>query len=66
MNKYRSKSKQAERRRYQACGRKKTYASMEEAVHLGQLVYRCRYCGKFHRSGQVATLAAELRRRRGK
>lgn len=61
-NKYKGMSQVAAYRRWRACDRKVAYNTEEEAFQKGQAVYRCRYCGKFHRSGSLATLVAVVGR----
>ena len=63
-NKYKhfSHAAQRERRKWQACLRKRAYDTEENAHQSGQVHYRCSYCGKWHRSGQLTTLIATIRR----
>ena len=35
-----------------ACGRKRRYESREDAATPGQAVYRCEYCGGWHRASK--------------
>ncbi len=67
MNKYRAESRKAQkaRRQERMCERKAAYETREEAYQKGQESYHCPYCGKWHRSGSVAKLAAMLRRKAG-
>lgn len=37
--------------RYRECGRKRTYGTREAAGITGQRVYKCAYCGWWHRTG---------------
>lgn len=53
----------AQYRRWKACERKRAYPTAEAAAIPNQRVYRCPYCGKFHRSGALTTLANRLRKR---
>lgn len=63
-NKYEAQARvaQKKRREEKMCTRKHQYASREEAEQPGQRVYNCPFCGLWHRSGSLATLAATLRR----
>lgn len=65
MNKYKEESKkaQAAARRLRACESKRAYDTEEEAYQKGQTTYRCRYCGKWHRSGSFTTLVRTLENR---
>lgn len=66
MNKYRDESREAQeaRRRQNMCGRKRAFATMNTARQPGQGAYKCPYCGMFHRTGSLAQLAAQVKRRR--
>ncbi|MGV3664273.1 MAG: hypothetical protein ACO1TE_29140 [Prosthecobacter sp.] len=63
MNKYRAQSLEAQKARKKArkCDTKRRYATRDEALQKGQEVYQCHHCHGWHRSGQIASLAAELR-----
>lgn len=64
MNKYRAESKAAQNRlrRERMCERKIAFAIEADAAANGQRVYRCPFCGFFHRSASLAKLAARVRR----
>lgn len=64
MNKYASQSRKAQRSRIRArsCENKKAFESADEARQKGQDIYKCRHCGKWHRTGQLASLLALTRR----
>jgi hypothetical protein len=53
MNKYGKLAKIARERshRERSCESKRRYATKEEAYCKNQEVYRCKYCGGWHRSG---------------
>lgn len=63
MNKYKDKSRLARllRKIAKMCLNKKAFETEEEAFQQGQRIYQCKHCGKWHRSGQMATFIAELR-----
>lgn len=65
VNKYEGQSRrsQKEAKRLKACESKVAYETEAEAVQKGQDHYRCRYCGKWHRSGAFRKLVNELRKR---
>lgn len=52
-NKYAAQAAAAReaRRREAMCGSKRAFASEAAAWQRGQRVYRCPYCGHWHRSG---------------
>jgi hypothetical protein len=64
-NKYRSESMAAQQaaRKLKACESKASYETEDEAMQKGQDHYRCRYCGKWHRSGAFRKLVNQLKRR---
>lgn len=64
MNKYKTQSRHAQRLRKKArqCDQKRRYATPEEAQQKGQQVYQCPQCNGWHRSGQLGSMIAELRR----
>jgi hypothetical protein len=66
MNKYSEFSEQAQekRRRQRSCTYKVAYDNESDAYQKGQRYYKCDYCGKFHRTGQLGTIISEIRKRR--
>jgi hypothetical protein len=64
MNKYLAQARQAQRARKQRrmCGDKRRFSSAAAAAQKGQRVYECPHCQGWHRSGQEATLLAEVSR----
>jgi hypothetical protein len=58
MNKYAHFAEIAKQnnRRLRACGRKKRYTTEEAAICKNQTVYKCKYCGGYHRSASLNTL----------
>lgn len=46
--------------KWKACERKRAYDTKEDAFQKGQQSYLCRYCGKWHRSGELGKLVARL------
>ncbi len=54
----------AQFRRWKACERKRRYETLAEARCPNQEVYICSYCGGFHRTAALTTLANKLRKRR--
>ena len=50
MNKYEEHSKAHLVIQNNACGRKKSFDTKDEAYQKGQISYECWYCGKFHRA----------------
>lgn len=63
-NKYAAQAKEARRRdkkeraaarKAKACERKKAYDTEEEAYQKNQKTYKCKHCGKWHRSGALLT-----------
>jgi hypothetical protein len=54
-NKYKALSKAAheERRRQKMCLDKHAYDTQEEALDPHQKIYKCPYCSKWHRTGQL-------------
>lgn len=65
MNRYKKLQKKAQklRAKKKMCTDKVTYDSEEEAFQKGQIVYKCKYCNKYHRSGQFASFIAKLIRK---
>lgn len=53
----------AERRKKKSCSSKKAYETKEEAYQKGQTFYKCKHCGKFHRSGKMTTFIRELEKK---
>lgn len=45
-----------ERRIEKSCKNKKSFSTKEEAILKNQDVYKCRYCGNFHRTTQLLKL----------
>lgn len=69
-NKYLQASQEAQEyaRRLRGCLSKKAYESPEAAFQKGQTYYHCRWCNKYHRSGKLAKLLAQVskpKRRKG-
>ncbi len=64
MNKFRAQSNaaQAARRKFRMCERKVGFPTAEAPRQPGQDIYRCKYCGQWHRTGQLAALLAMARR----
>lgn len=46
------------------CGEKRRYETEEAAFQKGQRSYHCPHCKGWHRSGQLAKLIAQVRRRK--
>jgi hypothetical protein len=67
MNKYRRFSRQAQRRlrKQKMCSQKRAFESAGDARQPGNDIYECPYCHKWHRTGAVAKLAAQLLKRSG-
>ena len=67
-NKYSKQSKEAQAKRIKekACGRKKKYATEEEAYQEGQRTYKCPHCSGWHRSGALRSEVVKARKKRGK
>jgi hypothetical protein len=65
MNKYAKESRRARAEvvKLHACERKRAYDSAEEARCVGQKIYQCRYCGKWHRSASFQTLVNSINKR---
>jgi hypothetical protein len=65
MDKYKSQRRKAkeERRKKKMCLDKVAYGSTEEAFVKGQRVYKCPHCKMLHRSGKIAQLIAEVKKR---
>ncbi len=64
MNKYLklARRQHEERRQKRMCMDKKAFNIREAATHKSQGVYACPYCGKWHRSTQLARLVRFVRR----
>jgi hypothetical protein len=64
MNKYAEQARAAQRARKmrRMCGDKRRFATAAVAQQKGQRIYQCPHCHGWHRSGQLATLVAEVRR----
>lgn len=64
MNKYKSESRKARKAnaRLHACERKVAYDTAEAAYQKGQESYRCKYCGKWHRSGSFSKLLSKVKK----
>jgi hypothetical protein len=62
-NKYKALSNAAheERRKHKMCLDKHPYETAEEAFDKHQKTYKCPYCGKWHRTGQLDRLVSLLR-----
>jgi len=67
-NKYKELSKAAheERRRLKMCLDKKAFNTPEEAFDKHQKIYRCPYCSKWHRTGQLDRLVSLLKGKKRK
>lgn len=65
MDKYKSLRRKAKKERIKKrmCTDKVAYGSTEEAFQKGQRVYECPHCKMFHRSGKIAQLIAEVKKR---
>jgi hypothetical protein len=65
MNKYKQFAKRAREvgHRYSSCERKRVFDTREEAFQKGQEVYHCKYCGKWHRTGQIHKLVSFSKRK---
>jgi len=63
MDKYKDQKEQIHEqiRREKMCLNKLTFNTKEEAFLKGQRVYKCKFCEKWHRSGQQAKFIAELK-----
>ena len=46
--------------RWKACTRKRAFETQAEAFQKGQSCYRCKFCGKWHRSGALTKLIVQL------
>ncbi len=46
--------------RWKSCIRKRAYDTEAEAFQKGQSSYRCKFCGKWHRSGALTKLIVQL------
>ena len=64
MEKYKEQKEQIheQRSREKMCLSKLAFKTKEEAFQKGQRVYQCKFCGKWHRSGQQAKFASELKK----
>lgn len=45
---------------WKSCKRKAVFETRELAEVKGQFTYRCRYCGKWHRSSTDGSISADL------
>ena len=65
-NKYRDHAIESRRQRWieRSCLNKRRYDSEGDAFQANTKVYACGNCGGWHRSGSIAELAANLRKRR--
>ena len=63
MNKYAAQSRaaQGERRKRRMCGDKEAFPTPGAARQKGQDFYRCKHCGLYHRTGQLAGTLAIVR-----
>lgn len=54
MNKYKKEQRKAqkERSKNKMCIDKKSFEDKEEAQQNGMIVYKCKFCKKYHRSSQ--------------
>lgn len=64
MNKYKKHSRKAQkkRRKEKMCINKKPFNNEADAFQKGQEIYKCPYCNKFHRSGQLAKLVFKIKK----
>ncbi len=64
MNKYKHLSDEARklRSKIKMCLSKRSYETKEEAYQKGQEIYKCKHCGKWHRSGQLSRFMYHLRK----
>lgn len=46
----------------QICKDKKKYKTEIEATHINQIVYKCKICGFYHRSGKLDKLVRFIRK----
>lgn len=62
MNKYKSLAKSIRKEKIKArmCDDKKAYDTEEESVQKGQRNYLCKYCNKWHRSGNFTEFVVKL------
>ena len=65
MNKYKSLSRRSQRMRIKKtmCTDKVAFETKESAYQKGQQCYQCKYCGKWHRSGKIAKLIAQVNKK---
>ncbi|MBI3501353.1 MAG: hypothetical protein HY063_06115 [Bacteroidetes bacterium] len=65
-NKYHEQQKAAQdaRKKKKPCRNKAAYKTEEEAYQEGQRTYHCPHCGKWHRSGSLATLMSDLKKKK--
>jgi len=68
MNKYlaASRESQARRRRWRGCERKVGFPTADAAWQPGNDIYKCQWCGQWHRTGAAAAWAAKLEAKFGK
>jgi len=52
------------RKKKKMCEDKKQYETNEASFQKGQKSYKCNYCGKWHRSGQMGKFIAQLNKRK--
>lgn len=66
MNKYINLSRLARRSRAieRGCLNKVTFETEESAYQKGQQYYRCKNCGKWHRSGKLSKFIARIRNKK--
>jgi transposase-like protein len=64
MNKYKHLSKEIrnERIKIKGCIDKKQFDTEKEAYQKGQDSYKCKHCGKWHRSGRLSKLISTIKK----
>lgn len=62
MDKYKTFKVEARKMRSKKkmCLDKKQYETKQEAFQQGQNCYKCKHCGKWHRSGKIAKFITQL------
>jgi hypothetical protein len=51
----------SQRSKAKMCLNKRKFKTKEAAYLKGQRVYKCKFCGKWHRSGQQARIISEIK-----
>lgn len=67
-DKYRSLKRKAQklRAKKKMCLSKKQFETEKDAFQKGQAIYKCKHCGKWHRSGKMAKFIVEITRKKFK